>query len=241
VLVRVKPEWKAAHNTKPFDHVFHDRYWEPNLSWFWNPPSNPDNPPLDPAKPPPSKLDDDNPKLDAVRGKIVILQDFYGPRYGISYSTLNEQDDYEMKNERELYNKWLKVKDQLAAANHENTDVMYINYLSGGGGTLPWFVASGHYESGTKDNRLTTGKTTPAWNGWKDFPRLDCLRNVCTIAYEGTNVLTYERVGKDYKNRVGIIMADFPGGGLIDRVIAMNDCFKTTSHCSTEAKPFIRK
>jgi len=39
------------------------------------------------------------------------------------------------------------------------------------------------------------------------------LRSLRTIAFEGTNVLTYERVGKSFENRTGAVMADFPGPG----------------------------
>lgn len=44
--------------------------------------------------------------------------------------------------------------------------------------------------------------------------------------WQGTNILTSGALGYYYKNRVGIIMADFPGPGLIDRTIALNQRFK---------------
>jgi len=222
VLMRVAPEYHADSG-RPFDPTlyydrfeatFHDRYWEPNKVWFY-------------------KGASDNPTVKEMRGKIVVLQKFYAyNRYGLKYETFKVQDDYELKNKNEQYDKWRKVKKQLKAADEGDSSVVYMNWLNGagtppnGGGVYPYFVASGHSSAGTSAPRMITGKTTPGWNDWHDFPRVNCLGKLCTIDFEGTNVLTYERLGKDYKKRVGIVMADFPGPGLIKRLIKLNDPYK---------------
>lgn len=208
VLMRVKEEYTPAKNTQSFEETFSQKYWDVYKAYMWQGTSG-------------------NPALSDLRGKIVILQDFSASKtYGISYSSFSIQDDYKLKTNWDLYDKWLKVKKQLAAANSGSSATKYMNYLSGSGGSFPYFVASGHSSPGTSAPRLATGRTTPGWKSWKDFPRINCVLGICTIAFEGTNVLTYERLSKDYKTRVGIIMADFPGPGLIDRTIELNNRFK---------------
>lgn len=76
--------------------------------------------------------------------------------------------------------------------------------------------------------RLSTGRVTikKAFNDQKfaDFPRVACLINVCSIAFEGINVLAYDKfLGPNHKPKyVGIIMTDFPGDGLINAIINVN-------------------
>jgi len=58
---------------------------------------------------------------------------------------------------------------------------------------------------------------------YPDFPRVDCILGICTIAFEGTNILTYNLLKKVRSLRyVGLIMVDFPGDGLIQAVIDLN-------------------
>jgi len=208
VFMRVKEEYNPENNKLTFEQVFRDRYWTPNINYFWQGTS-------------------DDPKLADVRGKIVVLQNFSADqRYGISYSSFTTQDDYKLNTNWDLYDKWTKVKTQLGKANQDTGTARYINFLSASTGSFPYFVASGHSSPGSSASRLATGKTTPGWKSWKDFPRVDCALGICTIAFEGTNILAYERLGKDYKARVGILMADFPGPGLIERTIELNNRFK---------------
>lgn len=219
--MRVKEEYNPTNNTRSFAETFHLRYWEnekyKDYLWkftHWT-----------------SIL---NPTLGEIRGKIVILPNFPNTRtYGIPYNSFTIQDHYNLGSNHELYDKWLRVQKHLEEADKGRRDIKYMNYLSAAGKPFPfpYFVASGHTNPATKARRLATGRTTPGWNSWPDFPRLDCVWmpfKVCTIAFEGTNVLTTDRLG-NYKNRVGIIMADFPGPGLIDRTIAFNNKFKNSS------------
>lgn len=209
VLMRIKEEHKPERNSETFEETFRNRYWIPNESRFWHPTS-------------------DNPTLGQLRGKIIVLQNFTADQtYGIKYDSLIIQDKYKLSDNWALYDKWTAVKRHLREANSGNIDSTYVNYLSGSGGSFPYFVASGHSSKGTGAPRLATGRTTPGWkDSWPDFPRVDCVIGICTIAFEGTNVLAYQRIGKDYARRVGIVMADFPGPGLIDRIIKLNDRFR---------------
>lgn len=177
-----------------------------------------------------------DPTLGEMRGKIVLLPDVAGSSIGIDYGgQFNIQDNYNLNSNWDLYSKWESVKGQLQKARgFGDPATKYINYLSGSGGSFPYFVASGHVSHETGAGRLWTGAlaiTDPS--KYKDFPRING-----GIYYEGTNVLT-----TDYLNavnsdnhaailgeirtpalfpRLGIIVADFPGKGLIDAVIKHN-------------------
>ena len=179
------------------------------------------------------KYSGDNPRLGQMRGKIVLLQDFAGDQYGIDYDTLSAQDSYTLTTNWELYHKWELVKSKLTSTNtvpsvcnSNNPCPVMINYLSASGGSFPYFVASGKSSPGTDASRLPTGKTTPGFSGWPDFPRVACLGSLCTIAFEGTNNLTYEWLKEETRSRVGLVMADFPGPGLIEQIIQVNNRFR---------------
>jgi 1-phosphatidylinositol phosphodiesterase len=206
VLMRVKEEYDPEKNTRTFEETFRDYYWANWKSLFWQPTS-------------------DNPTLGEIRGKVVVLQNFSASqKYGINYNSFSTQDEYHLDTNWDLYDKWTAVVKQLTAANQGSSSTKYMNYLSGSGGSFPYFVASGHSSPGTSAPRLATGRTTPGWkDSWPDFPRVNCFIGICTIAFEGTDVLTYEHLNK--YNRVGTIMADFPGPGLIKRIIDLNKSF----------------
>jgi hypothetical protein len=130
------------------------------------------------------------------------------------------------------------------------------------GPVYPWFVASGHDYKTTASHRRCTGRTTgdcadcpPDYPSdcagcWPDFPRLqpgdphlDCNpdETVCDICFEGTNelALTYlqEHPPQGQPRRWGIIMADFPGGDLIDYIISANHPPEVTAALGTQACP----
>jgi len=209
VLMRVKEEYKPESNTRTFEETFKS-YRDKYSQYIWTPMTEP-------------------PKLGEVRGKIVILQDFGSPpkTFGLDYSGFIAQDNYSLSTNWDLYRKWTDVKTHINKANKANTSErqrFFINYLSGAGPAItafPYFVASGHSSPGTSAPRLATGKTTPGWKDWPDFPRVNCFIGICTIAFEGTNILTYQEI-TNKKMYTGIVMADFPGGGLIDSVIKLN-------------------
>lgn len=169
-----------------------------------------------------------NPTLGEVRGKIVILDQSAGVSYGLNWSSLEIQDNYDMATNWDLYGKWEDVKQHLIDAAAGDKDDFYVNFLSAANGGFPYFFASGHSNPATGAPRLSTGHTTATCGSdcYPDFPRTSCLGDWCTVSFEGTNILTtnllsaYSAIGT--KQRVGIIMSDFPGAGLISNIIAMN-------------------
>lgn len=162
-----------------------------------------------------------------MRGKIVILLNVGGSNIGLNYSDdFHIQDDYNLSTNWDLYDKWLRIKAHLQTTNtaHRNGEhTKFINYLSGSGGSFPYFVASGHNNPATGASRLATGLTTPGWkNSYPDFPRVNCFLGICTIALEGTNVLTTDYLAANFFDYAGIVVADFPGRDLINQVIQTN-------------------
>jgi 1-phosphatidylinositol phosphodiesterase len=211
IYMRVKEEYDPSNNTRTFEETFKIGYWDSYQEYFWKPQdsSNPSNP-----------------TLNETKGKIVILQNFSSSQFfGISWENFSIQDEYSMTTNWDLYSKWLKVKEHLKLANEGDLNTKYINFLTASGGSFPYFVVSGQSSPQTSAPRLLTGRTTPGWkNSWPDFPRISCFIGICSIAFEGTNNLTAERLGsgKEFANRTGILMTDFPGPDLLTRIIEMN-------------------
>ncbi|QSX23923.1 phosphatidylinositol-specific phospholipase C [Priestia megaterium] len=207
VLMRLKEEHTAESSSLTFEHIF-TQYKNQYPSLFWVPSSQ-------------------NPTLDNVRGKIVLLQDFPASQtFGIQYSSLNIQDQYDVKGftPDAMYGKWTAVKTHLIATNNSNRSQIYLNYLSGTGGgeaftkrTYPWFVASG-YRSRSDDSGKAIIQEHRT-DKWPDFPRGDPGQ----IFYGGTNILATHFIRNNHYQHVGIIAADFPGKELIDCVISLND------------------
>lgn len=167
---------------------------------------------------------DENPRLKDMRGKCVILSDCAGLHsYGIRYRGLKIQDDYQLNTNWDAYAKWEKIRNHLNLANNSNGNQVYMNYLSGSGGSFPYFVASGHSSPGTAADRLVTGLTEPGFHGWyPDYPRGAWFGVIGTIFFEGTNTLTADYLSNHRLEYCGIIMADFPGERLINAIIACN-------------------
>ncbi len=211
VLMRVSEEYTAANSSMDFASIFESYANDARYSqyiWRGNAPDV---------------------RLGEVRGKLVILRNFSGIGYGIDYGSINTQDAYNLNTNWDLYGKWEKVKAQLNNANTASLNGrhgFYQNYLSGSGGSFPYFVVSGHSSPGTGAPRLATGLTTPGWkNSYPDFPRVSCFIGICTIAFEGTNVLSHDYIERNKPRFVGILMTDFPGHGLLEKVIQLNDIF----------------
>jgi 1-phosphatidylinositol phosphodiesterase len=212
VLFRLRPEYKPSNNTQGYTDTL-NRYLAQYGEKRWIPAET-------------------NPMLDQVRGKFIILQEFSGITkdgyaYGLPYKDIIKQDKYKMKTNWDLYDKWIAVKHHLIKAKKRNPDTLHMNYLSGAYGSFPYFVASGHSSNGTSAPRLATGLTTPGWKkSYPDFPRVSCFIGICTIAFEGINVLTadyLENNSIDKGKMPGIIMADFPGKRLIENIINQNE------------------
>lgn len=211
VLMRIKPE--GGSGTMSFEEVFNTYVNDPLYAgYFWNSGSS-------------QLASSSTVRLGDVRGKIVVLANFAGEDFGIDYASADIQDKYDLDTNWDLYGKWVDVKEQYQDANDstEGSRSFYINFLSGSGGSFPYFVASGHSSPGTSAPRLLTGLTTlTSPDKYPDFPRVSCAI-WCSIAFEGTNILSYDYLESADINFAGIVYADFPGHGLIDRIIALNN------------------
>jgi 1-phosphatidylinositol phosphodiesterase len=168
--------------------------------------------------------------LSTLRGKAVMLRNFDARDKfrGIDFlEDMYIQDAYLLGTNWDLYGKWEHIKATIDIANRINggeSPVMpFVNHLSGSGGSFPFFVASGHGDPRTDAPGLVTGKVTPFFNDWPDFPRGSCFWFMCTIYFEGTNTLTKNYLINNPDIRyAGIIVADFPGAGLIQAIINVN-------------------
>ncbi len=167
-----------------------------------------------------------NPTLGEARGKIIILADYTGNTWrAIPYKRNTEiQDNNYLTTNWDLYSKWEKVKEFLNKTNKRHSkNIRYVNYLTGSGGSFPYFVASGHVSSGTNDARLSTGLTEPGFsNHYPDFPRVNRFGVFATIAFEGTNTLTHSYILENDIKFTGIVVIDFPGKGIIKDIINLN-------------------
>jgi hypothetical protein len=186
----------------------------------------------------------ENPTLDQVRGKVVLLKEFpktpvtindYGMKYDAPGFVI--QDDWYLVSIGDLYSKWEKVRDNwiaaVAYAKTGGTSKGYINFLSGNGGAFPYFVASGY--SSENGSPLATGWTSVTGpNKYPDFHWVACAGIFgCTVAYTGTNILMYDvlsdqnRAGEHWpslrgQQGMGLIYMDFPGQPLVNSIIASN-------------------
>lgn len=210
ILFRLKEEWPPFNCTRSLNET---------LSTYLS-----DEPRL-------LRPSDFNVTLEMARNKFIILSDnleFHA--YGLKYIECDAQDDYYLNNNWYLYHKWSLVKQHLlrvtSTSNDTDTNRCFINYLSGSGGAFPYFVASGHISRGTNSRRLPTGfPSLPIRLFYRDFPLCYCFLFVCSICFEGTNILTTDYLqanGEQFLRPPGIIMADFPGTGLISQVIETN-------------------
>ncbi len=180
-----------------------------------------------------------NPTLGEMRGKIVILQNYAGPHVGPQWGSLNIQDEFSVTTNWDLADKWDHVKDQFIASDNTATmDTIYVNFLSAAGGSFPYFIASGHSSWETDAPRLLTGwlrgaAAIPEVNDCDDFdqcideyPSVDCVSlfglETCSVAFEGVNILSMNYINSSIDHRTGIVMADFPGDGLISAIVNLN-------------------
>ncbi|MFN8541128.1 MAG: MBG domain-containing protein [Thermomicrobiales bacterium] len=175
-----------------------------------------------------------NPTLQEMRGKIVVLQNFTGSISSvttpISWSSLDLQDYYSVTTNWDLVDKWHDIKNQYIDSDaFANLNTIYGNFLSASGGSLPYFIASGHSSNGTGAPRLATGLTrgvidtcSPVSDCIDEFPSVDCFAGTCTVAFEGTNIISRDYINASVQWRTGIVFADFPGASLIQAVIDVN-------------------
>ncbi|HDR7608266.1 TPA: phosphatidylinositol-specific phospholipase C [Bacillus mycoides] len=206
VLMRLKEEHTPEPGSQSFEDILKG-YWDnPSYkNYFWQPTGSGNGSGVNA-----------NPELKDVRGKIVLLQQFdVSKAYGINYSNLEKQDHYNVIFSMDgMYAKWTAVKNHLTKANSDQNKI-HLNYLSGNGGinggAAPQFVASAY--GGDGEPLMGTGSPSQ----YPDFPTENYK-----LYYGGMNILTAQYIPKLGLKHTGIIAADFPGPGLISRVINLN-------------------
>ena len=175
--------------------------------------------------------ENDNPTLGEIRGKIVILQDFTGEDIGILWGSLTPQmqDEWRVSSNEQLASKWTDVRDHFIKTATGSADLINVNFLSGSGGAFPYFLASGHADwfadAPHLDTKWTRGEIDSCSSDAlciDEYPSGDCFLGTCTVAFEGINRLAMDYITRGVEGRVGIVMADFPGAGLIRAIIELN-------------------
>eukprot|EP01084_Bolivina_argentea_P029889 55454_1 len=180
------------------------------------------------------------PTVGEMRGKIYLMtwtewsvcdENFAVNFYG---DNVDKEDSATLGTNWDLYSKWVQKKDHFNKARNFNIEKFFYTNLAGNG-VFPYFVASGHSNPATGAPRLATGRTTPGWSSWGDFPRVNCFLGICTIAFEGLNVLSLEYMQdvQEPQRFYGIIGMDFPGYAIINAIIFSNDLIETHDkmHC----------
>lgn len=157
--------------------------------------------------------------VDDARGKFVILCDarsICGGR-GLNYGCIDKQDQYNLGLTLKylLDWKWEQIRDHLQKVIYGDKNQFYMDYLSATSPmATPYFVASGEQYPNRRRRRRHY------YHGMYDSDML---------IFDGTNYLAMNKI-REYnlgtsRRTVGIIVADFPGDGLIDAIVKNNDKF----------------
>lgn len=163
-------------------------------------------------------------RLQTLRASLLHLVGVYHCRRHIQYSSFAAVEDaYSLSTDWDLYSKWKTIQDNLARAASGPSTTTYLTYLSASGGAAPFFVVSGKTLSGTHGNQLLVSAAPFRCSNkiYADFFNTKCVLRFKYISFKGTNMLVNDFLSTR-KQRVGIVMTDFPGGDLLSKIIAMN-------------------
>lgn len=168
-----------------------------------------------------------------ARGKIVIFHENWGAVNKSVFSfdstsanspNLEQQNEFNITTVGGMYKKWEAIQDHLDLTDSGlNATDFSLNYLSANFGLGPFSIASGHSSTLENSPHLPTVVITDDLTVMPDFPRVNCTGELCTIVAEGMNILTMEHLNSRAYSRVGMIAADFPGAGLIESIINVNE------------------
>ncbi|WP_233261450.1 phosphatidylinositol-specific phospholipase C domain-containing protein [Vitiosangium sp. GDMCC 1.1324] len=188
VLMRVKKEYNEESTTRSFAATF---------EWYRN----------QAAYSPYIWRGTTVPTLGEVRGKIVILDDFAGGAYGISWDSLNKQDAW---TETNTTNKWNLVRTHLEATNSGSPNTLYVNFLSasGAGGT-PKGVAGGVNEQAL--HYLVGGNVVRTGVLMMDFPGAGLIDAI--IAHDFRLAASAGTVGNDFGTAFNNVSYGFHSDG----------------------------
>ncbi len=156
-----------------------------------------------------------------TRGKVVIIQNFAGAVHGLLYGSFTSIQHKQYSTNWDQYDRWVSIKTFITATSAAGSS--RLSFWTGSVGSFPYFCASGKSSPGNNDPRLATGLTTPGFKSYyPDFPRVACFIGICTIAFEGINILGNNFINANGYNYLGIVFIDFPGDVLISSFIAKN-------------------
>ena len=208
VIMRVQKTGTDTDNRRTFADTF--EWYRDSLAYapiFWR------------GEPPGSF--DGAPRLGEVRGKIVVLQDFAGAddqgnAFGVPWSDLMIEGTYVMAWTHQSFDaKWKNVRAHIDSAMTQAPSGWFVGFPVGSTWIKPidvahgiWVLFPAYYEVGLNERTyryLTSCYDNHLFGLW---------------GYE-TQCPPY-RLDDGEHGRVGMIMSDFPGEGLIDAVIAEN-------------------
>lgn len=191
IIMRLKeegtPVGDARDANRTFEEVFNDfRFKKDTAAGFEKHLFQPDAP---------AKQSDFLPTLGAVRGKVLLLQEFPSENdpYGLVWdSELMELEDFwEIPSADHLGEKWTAIEEALDLAREapDDNSALHVSHLSASVGVLPIEAAAGP---------------------------------MTRREIKGMNDRTGEWLEKG-EGRTGVVIVDFPGGKLVDAVIARNE------------------
>ncbi len=139
--------------------------------------------------------------------------------HGLLWATFTILPNKKMSTNWDLYSKWLALKAFLPSANAAKKS--QISFWTGHGGSYPYFVVSG--KSSRTGGQLSTALTTPGFkSSYPDFPRIWCFIGICTIAFQGMNIMGYNYIVSQNYAYTGIVFTDFYGDDLLKRIVGRN-------------------
>lgn len=167
-----------------------------------------------------------NVKLRTARGKFIIFSDntnFHD--FDIKYIDSEIQDFYQLFQEKDVLEKWNRVKNHLVKAVNGDKNKFYINFLSGSGAKFSPLKIAGGFEMESLSKSMGKESFHPGgfFQGIDTFAR-DAIQNVINRNFQCFG-------NGQFKRSVGIIVADYPGTSLIKEIIDNNK-----SNCS-QIKP----
>lgn len=200
--MHIVEEYSASGNTETFEDTY-VRYQNSYSDIIWVPTSQ-------------------NPLLGEVRGKVVIIQDFPALKiYGLLYSTFTVLGHKQYGTNWDQYSRWMDIKSFLSASNTAGSS--RLSFWTGNVGSFPYFVASGKSSPGNSAPLLATGLTTPGFSSsYPDFPRVACFIGICTIAFQGINILAYNYIVSQGFSYLGIVFTDFLGDAVLAKSVSLN-------------------
>lgn len=181
-----------------------------------------------------------NPLLADMRGRVVILDNFSGGNIGIGYGTMIAQDNYGLTSIQQQADKYHDIINHMSSSTALNPDNLYGNFTSAAQASFPYFFASGHSAPANGAGRLATGWTRGVIDTCGSYsrciPEYACVAEflgTCTVVYEGQNTMVKNFLHSHPEiTRTGLVFSDFPGTGLIDAIIDVNQRFRDPDHDS---------